>query len=246
MLAGRRRAIGLAALALAVPLPALAASEGALSPLSSGPTALAVSTSLQSCGLADSQIVCRISVSYNALPGATSYTASVTRADGSVVDYGAVASGGTTLTVPYAGSGSYSVRVTAYGTPPEPAAEPQVISTEVSEADAEAGGRGDQPSEPPEADAEAGARDPEAGANADADGTLEAEPACSEAVPEPAPEPPLSELPEPPPVDVDPENPDEDADGVADEQERVVYDAAVAEQQAEAGVPETPESVECP
>jgi hypothetical protein len=246
-MSGRRRAVLLAALALAVPLPALAASDEAFSPVTSGPTELAVSTSLDSCGLVESEIVCRLSVSYNALLGASSYSASVTRADGSVVDYGTVAAEGTTLWVPYAGSGTYSVRVTAYGTAPEPDAKPEVITTEVSGAEAQGDAEGGRDSErnPTEAATEPAPRNPEAELNADADGTVEATPTCTETLPAPE-SPPLTELPEPPPIDVDPENPDEDSDGTDDVQERVAYDAAVAEQTAAAGIPQAPDSIECP
>lgn len=248
---GRRRTLLLALLAVAVPLPALAASDQGLNPVAEA-TTLSVSTSLDSCGLVGDQIVCQLSVSYNSIPGATSYSATVTRADGSVVDYGGVGAGGTSLWVPYVGSGTYSVRITAYGEPLEPDGEKPVISTEISGAKAdgkaetgkaEVGGAGSL-------EAEAGPRDDGGGEIAEADGTVEATPSCSETPPAPvAPEPvaPAPEpLPEPPPIDVDPENPDEDADGVADEQERVAYDAAVAAQQAVEPVPPAPAQVECP
>ena len=139
MLLGRRRVLLLALLALAAPLPALATSDQALEPMTAarGPVPLAVSTSLDSCGVLEDQIICKLDVSYNALPNATGYSATVTRADGSVVDYGGVAPGGTSLWVPYVGAGGYSVRVTAYGEPERPDGDKPVISTEVSRAKAE-------------------------------------------------------------------------------------------------------------
>jgi hypothetical protein len=137
----RRRTLLLATLALAVPLPAFGLSGGEAAP---EPTVadLAVSAELDSCGLMKTQIVCQFSVSYASLPNATSYTASITAPDGSVTDYGSVPAGGTTLTVPYSGNGTYGVRVTAYGVPEEePQGDEQVIATDeaqsVSDAPAE-------------------------------------------------------------------------------------------------------------
>ena len=101
-------------LALAASTPALASSDNAMEPTDAarGPAALEVSTALDSCGTLEDEVLCKLDVSYNALPEAASYSAAVTRADGSVVDYGGVAPGGTSLWVPYVGSGTYSVRVT--------------------------------------------------------------------------------------------------------------------------------------
>jgi hypothetical protein len=256
-MSGRRRTVLLAMLAVAVPLPALAASEGSLT---ASPASLSVSTSLGSCGLAGSEIACALEVSYNSLPGATSYSATVTRADGSVIDYGEVGAGRTTLWVPYVGSGTYSVRITAYGEPEPPEGEKPVISTEVSEAEAD---REDGPREPgdrgqPSVEAEAGPGGGLPEPSVESDGTVEAEPECTPASPEPAPvepapvEPAPAPLPEPPPPDLDPENPDEDGDGIADEQERLDYEAAVAAQQAAeaAAAPESdpaePAATDCP
>jgi len=243
-------------LALAASTPALASADNAMEPTDAarGPAALEVSTALDSCGTLADQVICKLDVSYNALPEAASYSAAVTRADGSVVDYGGVAPGGTSLWVPYVGSGNYSVRVTAYGAPEQPGGDNEVVSTEVTpteETETEVRGATS------EAEVEASAATSEA--EAETRGAPEAEtdagqaeaaveatptaPTCTEAPPpEPiAPEP----LPEPPPDDLDPANPDEDADGIPDEQERVEYDAAVAEQQAAEAVAEVPESVDC-
>ena len=102
-------------LALAASTPALASADKAMEPADAarGPAALEVSTALDSCGTLEDEVICKLDVSYNALPEAASYSAAVTRADGSVIDYGGVAAGGTSLWVPYVGSGTYSVRVTA-------------------------------------------------------------------------------------------------------------------------------------
>ena len=242
-----RRPVILALLALAAPLPALAQSEQGLTPVP-GPAALSVSTSLDSCGVADAQIICKLDVSYNALPAATSYTATVTRADGSVIDYGSVAAGGTSLWVPYVGSGTYSVRITAYGEVELPDDPGHVISTEVSQATANASegdgknkieveGRSHSEAGTRSADHSAGDRKPE--------GSIEVTPNCSDAAVPPegplVPEP----LPELPPEDLDPDDLDEDDDEIEDEVERIEYDAAVAEQTAAEAVAELPQSVDC-
>jgi hypothetical protein len=112
-----KRILGLALIALAVPFPALALEGGgAEEPRSQG---LTVSASLESCGLADSQIMCKINAGWNSLEGAESYAVSVTSADGSVIDMGETSGQGTSVWVPYAGAGTYSVSVTAWGTPPD-------------------------------------------------------------------------------------------------------------------------------
>jgi hypothetical protein len=84
--------------------------------------AISVSASLGSCGVAEQQVYCSIDVSFSAVPGTDYYTAAVTRADGSVQDFGQIAhgdsGGGTSLWVPYVGPGTYAVQVAAYGTPP--------------------------------------------------------------------------------------------------------------------------------
>ncbi|HEX5954858.1 MAG TPA: hypothetical protein VFY37_02895 [Solirubrobacterales bacterium] len=242
-------------LALAASTPALASADNAMEPTDAarGPAALEVSTALDSCGTLSDEVICKLDVSYNTLPEAASYSAAVTRADGSVVDYGGVAPGGTSLWVPYVGSGNYSVRVTAYGAPEQPDGGKEVVSTEVTPTETETEVR----EATSEAEVEASAATSEA--EAETRGALEAEtdtgqaeaaveatptaPTCTAAPPpEPiAPEP----LPEPPPEDLDPANPDEDADGIPDEQERVEYEAAVAEQQAAEAVAEVPQSVDC-
>ena len=108
-MSGRRRTILLAALVLATPVSAWAVGEGALQ-TGSAQASISVSTSLRSCGVIEDGVACELGVSFGAVDGASSYTAAVTRADGSVIDYGAVAPGGTSLWVPYVGSGTYSRR----------------------------------------------------------------------------------------------------------------------------------------
>ena len=84
-----RRTILLALLALAVPLPAFALSGGE----TSEPAGISVSASLGDCGLAESRIVCQIDASWNAVEGAD-------------------------VRDPERGAGTYSVQVSAWGTPP--------------------------------------------------------------------------------------------------------------------------------
>lgn len=110
----RKRWLGLLVAALLVPLPAFALSGGSAS------ASLGVSVSNGGCGVAGgSAVVCQLQVSFNAIDGATSYTATVTGPDGSVVDYGAVGAGGATIPVPYAGDGNYSVSISAWGEKPD-------------------------------------------------------------------------------------------------------------------------------
>lgn len=136
----RRRIFGLALIALVVPFPALAL-DGGGSPSAGGAT-LTVSASLDSCGLGGAQIMCKIDAGWNSLEGAESYSVSVTSADGSVVDYGTTSGQGMSVWVPYVGSGSYSVNVTAWGTPPgeDDDGSPEVLARSESASSAEAGG----------------------------------------------------------------------------------------------------------
>ena len=171
----RRRTLIYVLLALAVPLPAFALTSGGAPAAPS----LSVSASLASCGVAGDQVVCQIDASWNAVAGATRYTATVTKPDGSVVDFGEVGSGGQTFNVGYAGNGTYTVTVSVYGTPPE-ATGPEVIAKDSS-------GAGDKPA----ADAASG-QEPPAEEPVDTDEVTEPgqepeEPVCE---PAPAPEPP--------------------------------------------------------
>jgi hypothetical protein len=143
----RRRIMSLALIALVVPFPALAL-DGGGAEKSSGPQSLSVSASLAGCGLAGSQIMCQINAGWNSLEGAENYTVSVTSADGSVMDLGTVTGRGTSAWVPYAGSGTYTVSVTAWGTPPgeEDDGELEVLARSDSGQDKE----GEVSSEPPD------------------------------------------------------------------------------------------------
>ena len=143
----RNRTFALALIALAVPFPALALEGGGAE--ATGSPGLSVTASLDSCGLAGSQIMCKIDAGWNTLEGAESYTVSVIGADGSVVDYGETMGQGTSVWVPYVGSGTYSVQVTAWGTPPgeEDDGSPEVIARSDSMSSGEVDGVAKSPPE---------------------------------------------------------------------------------------------------
>jgi hypothetical protein len=132
----RRRTAIYAALALAVPLPAFALSGDD----SSGSASLGVAASLDECGIAASTVVCKIDASWNTVAGAERYTASVTSPDGAVTDYGEVGGTSTSLWVPYVGNGTYTVTVSAWGTPPG-ADKPDVIAKQRAVTGEAQGGR---------------------------------------------------------------------------------------------------------
>jgi hypothetical protein len=259
---GRRRSLLLALLALAIPLPALALSSGGDSGSPPAPVPLSVSTALDSCGIVESQVICKLGVSFNAVPGATSYAASVTRADGSVVDYGGVGAGGGSLWVPYTGSGTYSVRISAYGSPPE--AEPGEAEERgnelITSGAAEATHVGPKAAGNARPDQDPGARDADgeksSGSNAANDHDPGAEPgagtssqsSCAEdPAPPPAPASDEEPWPELPPEDLDPEDADEDDDGVDDDEERAAFELAFNERMAAAlaAQAELPDAIAC-
>jgi hypothetical protein len=238
-----RRPFVLAALALVAPLPAFAIAQNGGE---KAPAALSVSVSLDSCGLVGTQLVCKLDASYGDVSGATSYTAAVTRADGSVVDYGEVGTGGTSLWVPYVGSGTYSVEIAAYGDPVRPGGEPKLLSRDYSSAEGRAPGRArssDGSVKPGyvEPGAPRGGEESSDGAAGDEQGSESPAPECTETDP---------------PAD-DPN--DADGDGIPDEQESEggegdapesssapfgdVPDATAAALEAEGDLPE---SVDCP
>ncbi len=129
----RRRALIYAALALAVPLPALALTGG----VESG---LTVSASLQRCGVGGTGVMCEIGTSFGDVDEAEYYTATVTAPDGTVTDYGQVAgagAGSTSLWVPYVGSGTYTVTVTAWGY--DDRGRNEVVETEQADTEDESG-----------------------------------------------------------------------------------------------------------
>ena len=143
----RKRIFGLALIALAVPFPALALEGGGAE--GTGSPGLTVSASLDSCGLADTQIMCKIDAGWNSIEGAETYSVSVTGPDGSVIDMGETAGQGTSIWVPYVGSGSYSVSVAAWGTPPgeEEDGTPEVIDRSTSMSGGEVDGVAKAPPE---------------------------------------------------------------------------------------------------
>jgi collagen type VII alpha len=120
----RKRLLPLVALAIAVPVPAFALGIGDPGPGGS----LDAQASLDSCGLFENQIVCKIDASYNDVAGATSYTASISAPNGAVSDYGTVGAGGTTFWVPYVGNGTYTVEIQAWGTPPSEGTKPPPVA----------------------------------------------------------------------------------------------------------------------
>jgi hypothetical protein len=189
----RNRALWLTLAALAAPIPAFALSgEDGAGQVDAGPAALSVSSSLGSCGVMNNGIACQVNVSFNALPNATSYTATITSPDGSVTDLGGVAPGGTSAWVPYVGAGTYSVSVTAYGTPIDPTedsdGEPHVIATGVSPP----GANDAQPRVPENhsSDAEAGSADGNGSGHGDGNAGVEAGSADDSATCDPTLTPP--------------------------------------------------------
>jgi hypothetical protein len=249
-------------LALAATTPAFGLNSDGAEPVGAQtPVALSVSTSLDSCGLAGTDVVCKLDVSFNSVNGASSYSATVTRADGSVVDYGAIGAGGASLFVPYVGPGSYSVRVTAYGTPPHKGGRGNVVASDsdhpikadVSDArgnnarthrkpgtrvNGAAAAHGTATNHPGNTHGSATSAPP-------ADSASDSPPpetttttttsTCSE---DPSTQPPLNPL----PPDNDPGNDDEDNDGISDAQELAA--AASGQQMTLDGEP--PVSVDCP
>ena len=95
-----------------------------------GASGLAVDASLGGCGGSGGEILCEIQVAFGGVEGATHYTASVTRADGTVQSAGTVGTGegggSTSIQVPYVGAGTYSVIVSAWG-PEQGASKPKLL-----------------------------------------------------------------------------------------------------------------------
>ena len=104
------------------------------------PSGLSVSASLGGCGVGGEGIVCTIDVGFSGVEGADYYTGTLTRADGSVQDLGAIGSGegggGASVSVPYVGAGNYSVTVSAWGTPDdgEEGEKPELLDRERAKA----------------------------------------------------------------------------------------------------------------
>lgn len=234
-----RRALLYALLALAVPLPALALT-GHADPVPAANANLSVAASLDSCGTAADTIVCKLDASWNEIPGATRYTASVTRADGSVVDFGDVGGGSSSFWVPYAGNGAYTVSVSVYGTPPG-SDRPEVVARGSSSAGA--GPEEDAPETTGDAATSAGSA-ASAGAASSGDGAT-SEPAGGDSPDTEPPDDPACEE-DPPPEDPPAEEsgPEEPADSTAPG-----TDSQALSGDAEAALDESaelPDSVECP
>jgi hypothetical protein len=244
---GPRRAILLSALALVVPMSAVALPGEIDGTADAAVADLGVSASLDSCGLLETQIVCTFSVSYSTLPNATSYTASVTSPDGSVTDFGSVPAGGTSLTVPYAGNGTYGVRVTAYGVPEdEPDAEEQVIGTDVTENVTEDTAGEPRVSEGP-VESEAEPRDTPAAEEPIEQAPEETPEAPVEVEPEPVCEPVPAPAPEPAAPEVDTTAAPEDGAAVEEPQAgRETVEPETAEAEATPAPPVAPAAPECP
>jgi hypothetical protein len=155
-----------------------------------GSSGLSVSASLAGCGVAgESGIVCQIDVSFTGVEDADYYTGTVTRADGSVQDLGTVGSGegggSASVSVPYVGSGNYTVTVSAWGNPEDEKGEPELLERDRSDsADEEDKDAGEVSAEP-------------------ADDTEPADEPALEPTPEPAPAEPAPA--EPPPAETLPE-----------------------------------------
>jgi hypothetical protein len=117
-------------LLLVVVLAAIAAFPLRAFGLAGGASGLAVDASLGGCGGSGGEILCEIQVAFGGVEGATHYTASVTRADGTVQNAGTVGTGGgggsTSIQVPYVGAGTYSVIVSAWG-PEQGASKPKLL-----------------------------------------------------------------------------------------------------------------------
>jgi hypothetical protein len=181
----RLRALLYTSLALAAP-PAFAL--GLAPGGNAAPAGLSAQASLDDCGVYESQIVCMIDTSFSQVEGADYYTASVSRPDGSVADFGAVSPGGTSLWVPYVGNGTYTVVVSAYGDNPERYRPKKPIEV----AKAKTGGAAQEGSftSTPKADnaAAPATHDPPSG-NADGDVGEEPPATCTEEEPPPADEP---------------------------------------------------------
>ena len=103
------------ALALRTPEPSVAAE---------GPASIAVEATLDSCdgATADTAASCEITVDFQRLTGAARYEVKFTAPKGVDLLTAPVVDGENTYTVPYVGSGTYRVRVTAFRieTPPIP------------------------------------------------------------------------------------------------------------------------------
>ena len=76
---------------------------------------LAPSAHPSGCRPAGHWVQCSISVAFNPVDGATSYSATVSTPTGRVLPSGAVGTGSAALAIPYDGDGAYTVTVYAWG-----------------------------------------------------------------------------------------------------------------------------------
>ncbi len=211
----------LAALAVPIQAGALKGSDGT----GSG-GGLAVSASLDHCGFAETAITCQINVSWTGVEGAERYSAAVTLADGSVRDMGTIGTGPSggfsSIWVPYAGDGTYTVTITAWGSDPD--GKEKKIADEDSNASLDPDGENDGRigDEGKGVDDEGAGEDqaPEPGTDTGDDGNAQpgdpsvggqgSDPAAPSEPATPAPEPnPGEPEPEPSPEPVSPSGPDE-------------------------------------
>jgi hypothetical protein len=109
------RRLTLAALAAAGSIMALLPSVASAQ---TEPAGLSVSADVSGChgSPAAGTVVCDIYVSFSSISGARSYTAEVTGPGGGVQTFG-VGGGAASLPVRYAGNGTYTVTIKAYGDP---------------------------------------------------------------------------------------------------------------------------------
>ncbi len=144
----RKRILGLALIALAVPFPALALEGGGAEATGlAGPQRHRIARLLRARGLADHVQDRR---RLEQLEGADSYTVSVTSADGSVIDMGETTGQGTSVWVPYVGLGHVlGLRSPRGARPPgeEDDGTPEVIARSTSLAGGEIDGVAKTPPE---------------------------------------------------------------------------------------------------
>jgi hypothetical protein len=167
------------------------------------PSGLSVSASLGGCGVGGEGIVCTIDVSFTGVEGADYYTGTLTRADGSVQDLGAIGSGegggSASVSVPYVGAGTYSVTVSAWGSPEDDEGEkPELLDRERARTGEKEEDSGEVSSEPAPAETAAEAEEAPAPAAEETEPPpAETTPAATEpepqTLPQCVPEPPAAE-----------------------------------------------------
>ncbi|MGI8460479.1 MAG: hypothetical protein ACR2OC_02415, partial [Solirubrobacterales bacterium] len=150
---------------------------------------------------------CDIQIGFGGVSGADTYTADITRSDGSVQDLGVVGGGegggSATALVPYVGSGTYTVTVSAWGEPDEENdGERGLLERDRDGAGERHSGRAEAKSTA-EAEAEAipaAEADPAPAGEGDVEAPPVAEPPDPAPVAEPAPAEPAPPAPELPPA----------------------------------------------